>query len=140
MARTTLATPDDFYGMPEKKRIEMIGSCFYVTGRGDNGVYFPIGLSGCFNYGVDQGLLSVPEIRAVPGATDSAGKPAKRNWFKVGAFSPDDLDLDLAFEHDQCWMRQDVIAYIAKMNKRGVTYLSCLEEIRDHFKAGRLYR
>jgi hypothetical protein len=139
MARTTLATPYAFYRMPEKKRIEMIGSHFYVTGR-DDSVYFPIGLSGCFNYGIDQGLLSVPRICTVPGATDSAGKPAKRNWFKVGAFSPDDLDLDLEFEHDQCWMRQDVIAYIARMHKRGVTYLSCLEEIRDHFKAGRLYR
>jgi len=139
MARKTLATPYTFYGMSEKDRVAMIGTCFYVRDRG-NSVYFPVGLSGCFNYGVDQGLLSIPEIRAVPGATDSAGKPAKRNWFKVGAFSPDDLDLDLEFAHDECWLRQDVIAYVAKMNKRGVTYLSVLEQIRDHFKAGKICR
>ncbi len=59
-------------------------------------------------------------------------------WFKVGVCSPDDLDLDLEFDHANSWLRQDVISYLMETNKIGVTYRGVLSMIQDFFKAGTL--
>ena len=138
MGRKTLQTPYIFYGMSEVERRAMVGTYFFASDSGKM-LYFPVELSGCFNYGVAQGLIFITEIyRHYSVAADKNG--ARRNVFRVGAFSPDDLDLDLDFEHRECWLRQDVISYIKKMPKKGVTYMGVLESIRDHFKAGQIHR
>jgi hypothetical protein len=124
--------------MTEDGRKKLVGSSFRCPPR--TGVYFPLQLSGCFNYGVDQGLLLVLPVTQVryPPQFDSHGNPTTRYWFKVGAFSPDDLDLDLEFDHDECRLHADVVRYVETMRKWGVTYRGVLEEIRGYFRAGRI--
>lgn len=136
MARTTFATPYTFYRLTETRRKAMIGTWFRCRERG-NTVYFPVGLSNCFNYGVDQGLIFVTAIQPQIGVKAADGTWAKnRNWFRVGVCSPDDLDLDLDFEHHECHLRQDVISFLEKTKKTGVSYCEVLEAVRAHVKGG----
>jgi hypothetical protein len=118
----TIVSPYEFYEMPETERISLVGDCLKEE-RFDT-LYFPVCLSSeQFNYGISQGLLFVTPIRKVN----------DKKYFKVGVFSPDDLDLDLCFKHPLTEIRQDVLEYIRKMNKKNVTYGGMLENIQNIF-------
>lgn len=109
-------SPYAFYELPQRERRKLVGKRF----RENGGIYFPLDLAyGEFNYGIRQGLIIVTEVR--------------ENRFKVGVVSPDDLDLDLEFEHPYTNIRWDVITFIEKMNKVNVTYRHVLLTINDHF-------
>lgn len=118
-----------FYDLGENERKELIGT-YFKESRYDNGtLFFPVGLhEDDFNYGIQQGLILVSPIWKFNG----------KKWFRVAAFSPDDLDKALDFESEECSIRQDVIDYIIKMPKKFVTYDSILLDIQEHFKAGKL--
>jgi len=122
----TFRSAYDFYKLPEQKRIELIG---HVFKEGEAGaIYFPILLSGGeFNYGVQQGLIRVSQLLH----TGTNG-----DWFRVSAFSPDDLDRDLDFDNPPYWLHRAVVKYVEQMNKRGRTYCDFLAEIQAHFGLG----
>ncbi len=113
----------DFYKLPEEERLLLVGSVFKQINR--KNLFFPVQLAECeFNYGVQQGLIFITEIHSL-----QSGK-----WWRIGAMSPDDLDMNLDFKETS--IRQDVIEYVKSMRKHNVTYRGVLEEIQKHFKAG----
>lgn len=61
------------------------------------------------------------------------GNPDNR-WLGVHAFSPDDLDIDLNFTGDDCKLRDQVVEFLAKMDKVNVTYRGVLTAIYNRFK------
>lgn len=118
---------DFYYKRSEEERRELIGKCI----RDRHGIYFPVELDITqFNYGKRQGLIYVSPILK----TSEGSK-----YFKVTAFSPDDLDVDLEFEHHECHLRQEVIAFIQQAPKMNVTYKGFLFRIQERFNAGELY-
>lgn len=146
MAHLVFNSPYEFYALPEPERIKLIGRVFkervfVVKGKGKKLVYtdqvrdtlyFPIGLApDAFNYGIQQGVIFVNPVQN----HREAGK-----WFRVGAFSPDDLDVDLNFGAEHIHLRQDIIAFIrGPMHKQNRHYKEVMEQIRDHFKAGTIW-
>jgi hypothetical protein len=115
----------DFYRLEETQRKDMIGLCFKEKNR--DHIYFPIQLTDdCFNYGICQGLIVVTPIL----------KSAEGKWFRVAAFSPDDLDLDLDFNSNETHIRWDVIEFIRKTNKKNMSYTQFLTSIQTHFGMG----
>jgi hypothetical protein len=121
---TTFKSEYDFYDLSEDARKALIGKSYKCTGRND--FYFPIELiDEGENYGIKQGVIFVTPIMKF-------GKERKK-WFRVGAFSPDDLDMDLDFGAEDTHKRQEIITYLKKMNKINVTYESVLKEIQQHF-------
>lgn len=118
-----------FYDLSEDERKELIGT-YFKESRYDNGtLYFPVQLhEDDFNYGIQQGLISVSPIWKLKDGT---------KWFRVAAFSPDDLDKDLDFKDDECKIHQEVIEYIKQMPKKFVTYDSILLDIQWYFNAGK---
>lgn len=111
----------DFYQLPEDERKALIGSCFKVEGF--EHLYYPIGLFEDFNYGIDQGVIFVSPIM----------KYNSEKWFRVGVFSPDDLDMDLDFNASETHKRQEIISHLNKIKKIDVTYRGVLEEIQKLF-------
>jgi len=140
----TLKSHFDFYRLPEQERVAMIGECFREEGppprkksrrerrrppqpTPDSTLYFPVGLAeGEFNYGMPQGLVFVTPIHNFQG----------KKWFRVGAASPDDLDIDLDFGEGETSIRQDVIDFIRKACKRDVTYRGFMTMVQKAFNAG----
>lgn len=115
---------DDFYRLPEEERKSLIGQKFRQVNKPT--VYFPVGLSDKqFNYGRKQGLIFITEI-------------LPNKWFRVGVHSPDDLDCDLDFIHPHTAIRQDIIDFIEKMNKKNIIYRNVLIKIQKHFRAGKI--
>lgn len=126
----------DFYKMPEEERIALVGRCFTSERTRHDTLYFPVQLAhGEFNYGKQQGLILVTSIMRV---TPRYQKRKNEKWFRVAACSPDDLDRALDFSHEHCHLRQDVIDFLKKTNKKDVTYQGILNRIRLHFKAGKI--
>lgn len=127
-AKMKLKNADAFYDMDEKERRRLIGEELFV--EDEKGTrYFPVLLShGEFNYGKREGLIRVSEILNHP--------KTYPKWFRVSAFSPDDLDIDLDFEETH--LRADILDYIRAANKKDVTYKGFLGNIQEHFKAGQL--
>lgn len=121
-----LDNPYDFYKMDEEERKSLVGKCFKVRDK-QSSYYYPLQLKeGQFNYGVQQGVIFVSPVNYYLG----------QKWFRVGVFSPDDLDFDLDIK--DCTLRQEVISFIEKMPKVDVTYRGVLESIQKHFNAGEL--
>jgi len=150
-------SPYEFYELPEEERIKLIGRIYKARNwRVKKGkkeltytdvqptIYIPIGLHPEeFNYGIQQGVLCIPEVREIP------GNESHDKWFKVGAFSPDDLDRDLEFTLEDIkntdslginHLRQEIIEFIkGPMHKVNRRYKEVLEQIQKHFNAGKLY-
>jgi hypothetical protein len=129
-------SPYDFYNLPEVKRIDLIGDIFRLAKR--SGVYIPIHLVDAdSNYGIAQGVLYVSEIYKIP-LKHQAPNEGKM-WFKVGAFSPDDLDMDLEFFDKPEWFRKNVITFLLGRAKIPTSYRQRLKEVQQEFETGELY-
>ncbi len=144
MAHLIFDSPYEFYKLPEEERVKLIGRIYkerqwvlkgkkkqvtYTDKVRDN-LYIPIGLHPDeFNYGIQQGVLRVSPI-----LKDNNGK-----WWRISAFSPDDLDCDLDFSQEYTGLRQDVIDFVrGPMHKFNRRYKEVLKQIQKHFKAGEL--
>lgn len=133
---TVFNSPYDFYNLPEIKRVELIGYPFTLAKR--KGVYIPIDLvDKDSNYGIAQGVLYVPEIYKIP-LKHQAPNEGKM-WFKVGAFSPDDLDIDLEFFNKTEGFRKTVIAFLLRRARVPTSYKQRLTEVQQEFETGELY-
>lgn len=108
----------EFYDLPEKDRIALIGTILEEQYGGR--LYFPIGLAyDEFNYEQNQGLIFVNKP-----CMDDYGV-----WFRVGAFSPDDLDKDLDFFGNEVDYYDQVVTFLKRMHKFDVTYYGVLGAI-----------
>jgi hypothetical protein len=117
----------DFYRMNENDRIKAIDKVF-VEDKNKDCFFFPILLDKeAFNYGYQQGLLYLS-----PMLKNKQGK----QWFRVAAFSPDDLDLDLDFENSKPNLRKKVFDFLMQHKFKDVTYREVLEYIQAEFKSG----
>lgn len=124
-----LSNKYDFYDLPEKSRIEMVGTCFRVEGRASGDLFFAVGLNDKqFNYGVKQGLILVSAVRKT--------NVDHKKWFRICAISPDDLDLDLDFNEAEIHHRQNIISYMQLMKLTDTTYKAILSEIQCVYQAG----
>jgi hypothetical protein len=133
---TVLNSPYDFYNLPEFKRFELIGSSFTLAKRG--GVYIPIDLvDKDSNYGVAQGVLYVPDIYKIP--LKHRLRNEGKTWFKVGAFSPDDLDIDLEFFDKKEGLRKSIITFLLRRARVPTSYKQRLKEVQQEFETGELY-
>jgi hypothetical protein len=92
----------------------------------DGSRYFPIMFQdGNSNYGHNVGLLLL--------------LPVYNNWFKVGAFSPDDLDVDLVFEDEDPFLHDEIAEYLRTMPRFWTSYREALADIQAHFLKGKLW-
>ena len=130
----TLDSPYDFYKFTEEEQKALIGQCFTEAKRPD-AAYYPVQLTeegGWENYGREQGLIYFSSMRMNKDKT----------WFRVAAFSPDDLDMDLDFEGKDEQFREQVRdyleLYIATCPLQGVRYIDLLRDIQANFKAGEI--
>ena len=118
----------EFYELPEEQRIALIGSMLVENRTGYPVIYFPVGLDDeTYNYNVAQGLISVHPVHI--DRKDGA-------WFKVGAFSPDDLDIDLEFTGQEVELHDQVVQFMRTLHKHDVSYRGVLKTIQRHFEAG----
>lgn len=127
----TFKTAYEFYKLPQRERKHLIDQSFKEEGR--DVLYFPIGLTleGSYsNYNRKQGVISVHPLYVIRSGVDK-GKP----WFKLGAFSPDDYDLDLEFRGEEATeeKRNLILAYLKTANKRNTTYVDFLNKVKDLF-------
>lgn len=123
---------DNFYDLESPKAIKLVGKHFRETNL--NFLCFPVRLSAKqFNYGRNPGLILVSPIIGVSGA--------KR--FKVGAYSPDDLDCDLEYDNRDIKLdfRNNLIEYLRELQlkKKPWTYKGFLQAVLDKFPGGKLY-
>jgi len=121
-----MKTAYDFYRLPENERIALIGTEFKVQDKYDKGEYFVIGLTeegGWQNYGRQQGLIWLSLPMNYKGKT----------WFRVAAFSPDDLDMDLDFDDPAPDLRDKICNLLREMPKDNVTYREVLEFIQSFY-------
>jgi hypothetical protein len=138
----------DFYEMPEPQQRAMVNDFFVVEEElkrlGEDLVcrYYPVRLTeqeSWMNYRARQGILRVstlwPHREYVKGKYVESGKL----WFKVGCFSPDDLDLDLEWVGPPEDLRKKVTELIRDMPKDEVGYMECLEFIQSYY-GGEIYR
>lgn len=126
-------SPYDFYELEEVERISLVGRPFREERR--HGLYIPIFLSDKNeNYGVAQGVLYVSDILIL-----KSGEDKDEKWFKVGAFSPDDLDIDLEFVGKETCIRQEVIDFLLKYSTSTTSYKEILAMVITEFKMGTLY-
>jgi len=122
-------TPYEFYKLPEAERIAMVNS-YFSTEDEPVARYFPISLTengANWNYGRHQGLLYLSPIWLLK----------KQNpWFKVAAFSPDDLDLCLYWEGNNATpaFREKILSWIEEMPKDNIDYQEALEFIQSYFQ------
>lgn len=147
MAHLIFNSAYDFYKLEETERIALIGRTIkermwrlkhgkvVYTDAIRPGLYFPIGLHPSeFNYGIQQGLLYVTDVLKMPAVQ---GDTQRKKWFRVAAFSPDDLDIDLDFDDTETHLRQEIIQFIrGPMHKRNRRYREIMEQIKKHFSAG----
>ena len=110
--------------MSEELRESLVGKI--LTEEKSNGtIFFPIQLlDGTLNYNKQQGLIFVTPIAIAYN---------KRQSFRVGVKSPDDLDMDLDFHNDEIELREPLIEYVKSMDKVYVTYHSVLNELHSLF-------
>ncbi len=125
----------DFYNLSEPERIALIGKCFKTkeeAGKYES-TYFPIDLENeWINYGKKQGAIRVSAIMPFINKTKE-----KDTWFRVGVFSPDDLDMDLDFMGAQYEpLREKILDFLHNMEKQNLDYELILQIIQLEFKAG----
>ena len=125
-------TCDDFYALPETRRIEWVGKMFGSRQPSHRkALFFPVTLApGEFNYGYQQGLIFISPIHVT-----LTGKK-RHKWFRVGVISPDDLDIDLDFRGNEVQHRQAVIDFVIAANKHNVRYRAFIAAIRAQFGVG----
>lgn len=122
-----------FYKAPVSTRRAMVGKPFKETLSGH--IFVPVNLKKSqFNYGSTQGLIQITDITHVPD-----GRRGRKRMFTVGCASPDDLDIQVTFEGNQCMRRQDVIDLVCSIGKRPVTYLEVVIMARDLVGGGEVY-
>lgn len=132
-------TAYDFYNLPDEERIKYIGVPFEEEGikvknvfYKDDGIFFPIGLNNIWeNYGKTPGLLYISTPYQLKN---------KSYWFKVGAFSPDDLDIDLEFifqDQKSCHNKRKLIIKWLLSNPYGewtdTSYREVIGLIKENF-------
>jgi len=118
----------EFYRLPEDQRVALIGSFFKVEGKED--IYFVFQLENeNTNYGVKQGAVCVSGIMYYD---------EKRNWFRVNAFSPDDLDMDFDFVglQDLRYLRRKVLGFMLGAKKQDTSYKKILQDLQERFPMG----
>lgn len=117
----------DYYDLPEEERFNLLET-YCVK---DNYIYFPIWLSeagACQNYNEAFALLGLLEPYTI-----GYGKQKGQIWFKVYAFSPDDLDLDLEF-YNEVDKYELIFEYLKnEMPRIGGTYKDFLLELQKKF-------
>ncbi len=119
---------DFYYKLTQEERENLLGEILTEKDR----LYFPVWLNNKWeNYGHDIGLLILLKPFKLP------NKKIKFASFKVGAFSPDDLDIDIWFEETTSY--QEVLDYVKSMNKIGVDYKELIFSIKEKFPDGKLY-
>ena len=120
----------EFYELPEEQRIALIGSVLVEQNGPYTVMYFPIGLDDAnSNYGKAQGLVTVHSVYI---------DRENGAWFKVGAFSPDDLDIDLEFTGTECDLYPQVVQFMKEFHKHDVSYYGVLRAVQRRFNAGKL--
>lgn len=128
-----------FYKLSDDEAKSLIGQAVYEKDE----MYFPIGLQNEWeNYGKKTGLIYVSQIFEWHGKP--ANQPELRNvklnlWFKLGAFSPDDLDIDLQFMNDEVDHRDKIIEFMYTMPWYDTSYHEVFTIIQNEFKAGTFY-
>jgi hypothetical protein len=120
----------EFYDLPEEQRIALIGSVLVEQNGPYTVMYFPIGLDDAnSNYGKAQGLITVHSVYI---------DRENGAWFKAGAFSPDDLDIDLEFHGTECDLHDQVVQFMKEFHKHDTSYYGVLRAIQRRFNAGTL--
>jgi hypothetical protein len=112
--------PDKFYELPEAERIALIGERF-EDHRGH--LFFIVGLNEdeYSNYGRKQGIIFVTQIYDT--------NDGRKNWFRIGVQSPDDLDMDL----DVCNLP---LEETVKLRDLSIEILFSLSKVPNHFYIG----
>jgi hypothetical protein len=124
----TFTNKYDFYRLSEDQREALIGSFFKEEGKED--VYFVFQLENeDTNYGVKQGVVRVSGIMYYD---------EKRNWFRVGVFSPDDLDMDFDFVglQDLRYLRRKVLGFMLGAKKQDTSYKKVFQDLQERFPMG----
>lgn len=132
--QTSFARPDDFYDLPDDKAKALVGTSFQCDDR-PSYTFWVVDLAlDEFNYGHPQGLIFIFEPRKE--------EPDGPHWFRVGAFSPDDLDVDLDFEcltaRKARSQYKKVVACLKSIPKSRVTYRGFMKEVQDQVGAGEI--
>lgn len=124
----------DFYKLPDDEAAKLIGQrvqeikpdfhpCQYDRW------FFPIGLKNPFeNYNKPNGLIFVSPIWPPRGIVPE--------WFRVGAFSPDDLDADLDFIGAEIKCRDEVIQFLLSIPLLDTSYDEVLTLVQQHVGLG----
>jgi len=126
----------DFYALPEHERRSYVGQQFLAIDHPDY-EFFVIGLvEGEFNYGSRQGVLYI-----FPPRKDTYAKSPDfgQLWWKIGVFSPDDLDKSIEFSGDaECKLFSKVRGFLREANPilLNTTYHDALEFVRQEFNCG----
>ena len=120
----------DYYDLPEEERFNLLETyCLDVDRK--YSTYFPIWLSeygACQNYNEAFALLGLLKPSPI-----RYGKQKGQIWFKVYAFSPDDLDLDLEF-YNEVDKYELMFEYLKnEMPRIGGTYMDFMLEIQKKF-------
>lgn len=130
----------DFYKLTDDEANSLIGQAVYEKDK----MYFPVGLQNEWeNYGKKTGLIIVGEIFHWHGSswcpTPEINNQKINLWFKLGAFSPDDLDIDLQFMNDEVSLRDKIIEFMYTMPWYDTSYHEIFTIIQNEFNAGTLY-
>lgn len=121
-------SPYEFYKLPEEERRALIGEPFVAEERPFS-LYFPFEVDVPENnYNAAQGLIWVSMmLMSKEGA-----------WFRVAAFSPDDIDMDLDFTGAAATveMHQRVCDFLRTLPRFPLSYEGILKAVQLHCGAG----
>ncbi len=118
----------EFYKLTRKARRKLLGSIL-VEKDNPSVLYFVLDLENeCFNYGSKEGLIRFSPIITYK----------EKKWFRISAFSPDDLDIDLDFNDQEIYLYDQILKYVkTEIKKKDVTYEDFLLDIQTKFGAGK---
>ncbi len=131
---TTFNNEYDYYKLTDQERANLVGYTFQVKGEQEQSLYFPVKLTeeeGFVNYNHRYGALVLTPVL----------KSKQGNWFRLGVFSPDDMDLDLDFNQDELNLRNNVINILKQLidKDQEYTYREILEFVQITLAAGTIY-
>lgn len=122
--KLVMKSPYDFYKLSDDQAKLLVGKNLAIS---ESRTYIPVHLlHKNSNYGKQYGLLIIT---------------SNKDWLKVGAFSPDDLDIDLVWRGKEKLLgnkRKKITRYIQSMNLYSRSYTDILLEIQAKF-GGELY-